>query len=258
MTLLYDDKPLVVSPRLAMVVGLNEAIVLQQVHYWTLLNERTKKNCRGGFYWTYNTYAEWQEQFPFWSVDTIKRIFKKLRDANLLVVERFNKMPTDRTTWYRVNHACISHSAESHFRECGIAPCIVADCTNAIVQIAPMLPETTSEISAETTTDSDDEENLTDVEFQLLRKQYEEATGTLMTPLIAEQLQEAMKSYEFNAIVSAISLTAKNADHPSWKYIASVLTNGEYRKPKPKKEGPPHKNDPDRFLKGKYGHMVNR
>ena len=32
--LLIDEYPLVVQPSLAALVGINEAIILQQIHYW--------------------------------------------------------------------------------------------------------------------------------------------------------------------------------------------------------------------------------
>lgn len=32
--LLLDDEPLVILPKLAAAIGLNEAIILQQLHYW--------------------------------------------------------------------------------------------------------------------------------------------------------------------------------------------------------------------------------
>ena len=53
--LLFDKHPLVVNPSLAALIGLNEAIVLQQVHYWLKHNEEADKNFEEGRYWTYNT-----------------------------------------------------------------------------------------------------------------------------------------------------------------------------------------------------------
>ena len=41
---LYNEPPLTVSPSLAAAVGLNEAIVLQQVHYWTQNSEKNERN----------------------------------------------------------------------------------------------------------------------------------------------------------------------------------------------------------------------
>ena len=63
--LLYDERPLVVIPELAVVVGLNNAIVLQQIHYWVRINQRADKNFRDGNYWTYNTYKTGANNSPF-------------------------------------------------------------------------------------------------------------------------------------------------------------------------------------------------
>jgi len=46
--MLFDKYPLVINPRLAALIGLNEAIILQQVHYWIKLNEEDKKNFEEG------------------------------------------------------------------------------------------------------------------------------------------------------------------------------------------------------------------
>jgi len=102
--LLYDERPLVVIPELAVVVGLNNAIALQQVHYWVRINQRADKNFREGYYWTYNTYEAWREQFPFWSISTVKRIFMELEADGLIVTGSYNRLPIDRTKWYRINY----------------------------------------------------------------------------------------------------------------------------------------------------------
>lgn len=101
--LLFDKPPLVIFPELAEAIGLNEAIILQQVNYWVFENSEKKKNFRDGYYWSYNTFGKWQEQFPFWSVSTIKRAIKSLEKSGLLISSNFNKIKQDRTKWYRVN-----------------------------------------------------------------------------------------------------------------------------------------------------------
>jgi hypothetical protein len=90
--LLLDDKPLIVLPSLAGKVGLNESIVLQQLHYWLL----DSKNIRDGFKWVYNTYEDWQKQFPFWSVRTLKRIITGLETDGLIITGNYNKLKIDR------------------------------------------------------------------------------------------------------------------------------------------------------------------
>jgi len=108
--LLLDDRPLVVIPELAVAIGLNNAIALQQVHYWVRINQRADKNFRVGYYWTYNTYEAWREYFPFWSISTIKRIFMELEADGLIVTGNYNRLAIDRTKWYRVNYEVLAQS----------------------------------------------------------------------------------------------------------------------------------------------------
>jgi len=136
--LLYDERPLVVIPELARMLsaikgfdGLQEALVLQQVHYWVILNKRANRNEQDGFFWTYNTFKEWHEQFPFWSLATIKRIFGRLEKAGFLIWGRFNKSNINRTKWYRVDHEAISRMVQNELS-------IVSDCDNGECQLDTM------------------------------------------------------------------------------------------------------------------------
>ena len=104
MAVLFDKHPIVLDKHMASIIGLNEAIILQQVHYWIELNKKNGRNFHKGKYWTYNTYEEWHEQFPFWSKETIKRTFKRLRNMKLIIVDRFNVYQMDRTLWYTIDY----------------------------------------------------------------------------------------------------------------------------------------------------------
>lgn len=99
-SLLIEDYPLLVSPTLAKEIGLSDAIVLQQVHFWI----SKRRHFEEGRYWVYNTYEGWQEQFPFWSVSTIKRTLVRLEESGLLITANYNKMKIDRTKWYTVDY----------------------------------------------------------------------------------------------------------------------------------------------------------
>lgn len=94
-------------------IGLNEAIVLSQLCYWISLNKKEGRNFIDGRYWTYNTFEQWQEQFPFWSVRTIKTIFSNLRELGLITVGNYNKLNIDRTNWYSVNEEALSRLCNS-------------------------------------------------------------------------------------------------------------------------------------------------
>lgn len=113
--LLMKGQPLVVDRELATLIGLNEAIVLQQIEYWTNIKEladvrkhkTSNEHFIDGYYWTYNSLEEWTKEFPFWSYDTVKRTLKKLRDKNLVVTGVYNEKCYDRTLWYRANHEAL-------------------------------------------------------------------------------------------------------------------------------------------------------
>jgi hypothetical protein len=98
--LLISEQPLQVLPSLAVAIGLNDALFLQQLHYWL----SRSKHEHDGKVWIYNTYDEWKEQFPFWSLDTMQRIAKRLVEKELIYVHRFNEANWDRTNWYAINY----------------------------------------------------------------------------------------------------------------------------------------------------------
>lgn len=100
MNLLINEPPLQVLPSLAVRIGLNKAIVIQQMHYWLLRSEHFYEDKR----WIYNSVTEWLEQFPFWSRSTLTRIIDDLENDNLLFVGNFNKKAMDRTKWYSINY----------------------------------------------------------------------------------------------------------------------------------------------------------
>jgi uncharacterized phage protein (TIGR02220 family) len=98
--LLIQDRPLMVLPKLAAKIGMNEAIVLQQVHYWLTLS----KNLFEGRNWVFNTYEEWLLQFPFWSLSTMRRTMISLEKQGLLLSANWNKLKMDHTKWYTIDY----------------------------------------------------------------------------------------------------------------------------------------------------------
>lgn len=99
-SLLMDDYPLLVLPKLAEKIGLNEAIMLQQVHFWLQRSNNFKESKK----WVYNTYEGWSYQFPFWSRSTIRRTINSLEKQNMLITGNFNTLKIDNTKWYTVNY----------------------------------------------------------------------------------------------------------------------------------------------------------
>jgi DNA-binding PadR family transcriptional regulator len=103
---LIEDYPLMVLPKLAVSIGLENAIVIQQL-YWLLKNPDNGKIVDGER-WIFNTIAQWTENyFPFWSETTVKRIFRFLEKMGLVVsCQPEGKM--SRRKYYRLSRAGVN------------------------------------------------------------------------------------------------------------------------------------------------------
>lgn len=101
---LTTNNQLLFDPILAKEIGLNEAIVLQQIHYWLEINKKSKKNFHNKKYWTYNSVRNMKTQFPFLSESTIKRTLMNLENKKYIISDTFNKKTFDRTKWYTINY----------------------------------------------------------------------------------------------------------------------------------------------------------
>ena len=99
--LLISEPPLQVLPTLAVKIGLNGALFLQQLHYWILRSNNVKENT----VWVYKSLDEWiEDDFPFMSRSTLKRTISDLKKADLIITKTFNKMKIDKTNWYTINY----------------------------------------------------------------------------------------------------------------------------------------------------------
>jgi len=86
---------------------------------------------------------------------------------------------------------------------------------------------------------------------------YEQNIG-MLTPMIADELRDAEQLYPQywirDAIKEAVALNKRN-----WRYIAKILENWSTEgKSDGTHRGDSKKTDPDKYIKGKYGHTVQR
>jgi hypothetical protein len=125
----------VYSSELACEIGLNESLVVGQLHYWS------KKPNIGvvidGVKYVRNTIDQWRskENFPFWSKDTIYRTFKRLVDLGIVLVKKLKKSGWDHTISYGLDYSHpLLQSAENDCRN--LRKPITANCGNRIPQSA--------------------------------------------------------------------------------------------------------------------------
>lgn len=93
----------IVDNDLASKIGLNESIMLKSIAYWVFKNESNAHNYKNGHYWSYNSLNAFAEQFPFWSVKTIRTILKHLLDGGWILKEHFSAQAMKNTSWYTLS-----------------------------------------------------------------------------------------------------------------------------------------------------------
>lgn len=103
--LLINEPPLQVLPSLAKAIGLNEAIVTQQVHYWLVNPYNAGYIDEQGNKWVFNSYPDWQDgNFPFWSIPTIQRTFASCEALGILLSAQFDKSKRNMRKYYRIDY----------------------------------------------------------------------------------------------------------------------------------------------------------
>ncbi|NLD16629.1 MAG: hypothetical protein GX666_03500 [Tissierellia bacterium] len=114
----YDSPPMLINPDIALALGLNEAVVIQQMQYWLSINEEAGRNYYEGRYWTYNSLKDWHENyFSFWSFSTVRRTIHRLETLGVFITGTFNFSSSDRTKWYAIDHDVLDKLIREHKEE---------------------------------------------------------------------------------------------------------------------------------------------
>jgi len=95
-----------------------------------------------------------------------------------------------------------------------------------------------------------------DKELATIASEFSENVGRV-TPLVAEQLKEIVDNYPAGWFKNALK-EAVASGHSSLKYIRAIMDRWVAEGPAQDGKSKLPKVDPDKYIKGKYGHMVRR
>lgn len=110
----------------AVAIGLNAAIILQNLHFWCEKNRANKTNFYDGYYWTFNSVKAYEEMFPYMTKNKINTALAKLEQDGYIVSGNYNVSTYDRTKWYALtekgyqmieNQKCIYQKSEMDLLE---------------------------------------------------------------------------------------------------------------------------------------------
>ena len=247
---LFDSHPIVVDRELAKAFGLNEAIVLQQLNYW--LNGKSAKLINGRK-WIYNSYKQWQEDnFPFWSLATVRRAIENCEKKGLIITDNFNKAGFDKTKWYSIDYEMVDKGMSKR-----VAQNEQTDCSkraNGVAQNEQTNTRDYSEITTEITTDNnsraepdsvaDKTKTIVDYLNEKTDSHYK-ATTPKTKQLVQARLKEGFSVDDFKTVIDKKTATWLK-DSKMNKYLRPLTLFGtkfeDYLNEKVK--GQPDKNDP--------------
>ena len=81
-------------------VGINAAVIYENISYWVEHNKKAGRNFRDGRHWTYITQRELAEQFGYLTTKQVRTALGKLEESGYLITGSYNRHRYDRTTWY--------------------------------------------------------------------------------------------------------------------------------------------------------------
>lgn len=81
-------------------VGINAAIIFENISFWINHNTKTGKNEKEGKHWMYATQKEIAEQFQYLTIKQTRTAIEKLIENDFIKLGCFNRHKYDRTSWY--------------------------------------------------------------------------------------------------------------------------------------------------------------
>lgn len=134
--------------------NLTETMLVCQIDYWLniIKNSNDPKfkeyHTHYGKLWVYKTCEEWQVELPYFSLSTIKRAIKSLKEKKIIISDNFNQKGYDRTAWYTIDYDTLETLINTH--SVTVNQCKVSQRTDAKCQ-----SETTNTIDYSETSSKD-------------------------------------------------------------------------------------------------------
>ena len=220
--LLINEQPLQCQPSLAAALkSADEAIVLQQLHYWL---SRTNNVQSDGHKWVYNSMADWLKQFPWiQSRARLTRYFEDLEKRGLIITGNFNKAKFDKTKWYRIDYDALTDLEQRLYQTESTSD---SKQDNGVSQnestYTNRLPETT-------TREDDDDAHTRDAQpadedpFTLANQ----ANINVNSALNLQVFVDFIDTLGAPVVCWAIRRTNDKASRPNWSYLLSVMKDLE-------------------------------
>lgn len=185
---------------IAQELGVNAAIVINNLQFWIKKNEANGKHFHDGRYWTYNSMKAWVEFFPFWTERQIRKTLEDLVEKRIIIKGNYNQVKYDRTLWY-----AFSDYGISVLQTCQMKATDLSDRNDRNVQ---PIPDINTNLNTDLNADRESapSETSESTEIEVIGKCQVTATGALKTgkivlnDVVAEFNQTVMRLPKVTAL----------------------------------------------------------
>lgn len=224
--LLLQSYPLVIIPELAVKIGLNESIIIQQLHYWLNKSNHEYDQVK----WIYNSIREWHEQFPFLSQRTIERAMAELKKKGLIITANYNKMKADRTLWYSIDYEKLDKltdrlTAKPNRQNDEMA---TSNCQDHNDKMGEAIPENTTENTTENTSQSFNQNEPT-IEEIFEKSQVDMFEDTELKATIKQAIKELHRDMETRQIIKRVKI--EHITDANFRYKSEISAGKQITKP---------------------------
>ena len=196
------------DPQIAAKVGVNAAVIYQNLVFWTEKNAANNRHKYDDRYWTYNSIKAFETLFPYLTTSQIRTAIRHLLENDLIVEGNYNKAGYDRTKWYSVN-------SQTH----------LSNLANGTAKNRKPIPDSKPDIKPDNITSSNDDGEL-DYYFEELWVWYPRKVGKGQAK---KALKAALKKVSFDEIYHPLVAYVETLDDKDKQFIPHLATwlNGE-------------------------------
>ena len=123
----FCGRSIPLDPALAEVFGVNGALVIQQLHHLVRINHGREGHVFNGLTWVWETYEEWNQQFPWMSIGTVRNTLDRLVDQGIVMKAEKNPHQWRRQLYYRLDYDCLTSIMCQHGYERVNGACVSAN-----------------------------------------------------------------------------------------------------------------------------------
>lgn len=91
-------------------VGVNAAVIFENLSFWIHQNAKNGRNLKDNKYWTYTTQADLAKQLDYLTVKQVRTAIDKLTQHGYIEIGNYNKMKIDKTHWYSLTEKGVAFS----------------------------------------------------------------------------------------------------------------------------------------------------